>query len=150
MRSLDDAEGEASRVLAGMNIAEEFYMQEVAQVKMEPWAKGRVALVGDAGFCPSPISGMGTTLAIVGAYVLAGEIVKAPRVPRQAFGAYEGIIRPFVVKGQKPFPGTPQLENPDTALGIRILHAVLGLVAWSGIYVLCFTRGTTRGCIDAS
>lgn len=126
-------------------------MQEVAQVKMEAWAKGRVALVGDAAICPSPISEMGTTLAIVGAYVLAEEIVKAPLDPKQAFGAYEEIMRPFVVKGQKLFPGTPQLANPDTTLRIKNLACCAwpcGLV-WH-IDVLCFTRGTTRKCIHAS
>jgi 2-polyprenyl-6-methoxyphenol hydroxylase-like FAD-dependent oxidoreductase len=136
----DDAGGEASRVLTGMDNAEDFYMQEVAQVKLESWSKGRVSLVGDAAFCPSPISGMGTTLAIVGAYLLAGEITKTPHDPKQAFGAYEEIMRPFVIKGQKLFPGTPQMANPETAWGIWILHALLGFVSWSGILSFFGTR----------
>lgn len=51
------------RIVKGMNGAEDFYIQEIAQVKMgaEGWAKGSVALLGDAGFCPSPISGMVST-----------------------------------------------------------------------------------------
>jgi 2-polyprenyl-6-methoxyphenol hydroxylase-like FAD-dependent oxidoreductase len=52
----DDAGGEATRVLTEMDSAEDFYMQEVAQVKVESWSKGRVVPVGDAAFCPSPIS----------------------------------------------------------------------------------------------
>lgn len=73
-----DAGWESERVLKAMETAEDFYMQEIAQVKIPSWSSGRVALLGDAGYCPcpSPISGMGTSLAIVGAYVLAGEIVR--------------------------------------------------------------------------
>jgi 2-polyprenyl-6-methoxyphenol hydroxylase-like FAD-dependent oxidoreductase len=136
----DDAGGEAARVLAGMDKAEDFYMQEVAQVKVDSWSKGRVALVGDAAFCPSPISGMGTTLAVVGAYLLAGEITKNPHDPAQAFVNYETIMRPFVTKGQKLFPGAPQLANPETAWGIWILHALLGFVSWSGILTFFGSR----------
>ncbi|KAL5317553.1 hypothetical protein ACEPPN_014648 [Leptodophora sp. 'Broadleaf-Isolate-01'] len=76
LEMFSDAGWEAKRVLDGMDKAEDFYMQEIAQVKMSSWSKGRVVLLGDAGYCASPISGMGTSCAIVGAYVLAGEIAK--------------------------------------------------------------------------
>lgn len=128
-----DAGGEATRCLQGMDNDDDFTMQEIAQVKMDTWSKGRVALLGDAAFCPSPISGMGTTLAIVGAYILAGEIVKAPHDPKQAFGSYEKIMRPFVTKGQKLPPGAPKWANPGSAFGVRMLHSFLGFVSWSGI-----------------
>lgn len=128
-----DAGGEATRCLEGMDNDDDFTMQEIAQVKMDTWSKGRVALLGDAAFCPSPISGMGTTLAIVGAYILAGEIAKAPHDPKQAFGSYEDIMRPFVTKGQKLPPGAPKWANPASALGVRMLHSFLGFIAWSGI-----------------
>lgn len=128
-----DAGGEATRCLEGMDKDDEFTMQEIAQVKMDAWSKGRVALLGDAAFCPSPISGMGTTLAIVGAYILAGEIAKAPCDPKQAFGSYEKFMRPFVTKGQELPPGAPKWANPSSAFGITMLHSFLGFVSWSGI-----------------
>ena len=133
MRSIfADAGWEALRVLAGMDAADDFYMQAVAQVKMrsESWSKGRVTLLGDAAFCPSPISGMGTTVAITGAYVLAGEIV---RDVNGAFERYESKMRPFVEKAQKLMPGTPWLANPETAWGTWIFNLYLGFVSWSGI-----------------
>lgn len=46
------------RVVNGMKESDDFYMQQIAQVKMPKWHKGHVALVGDAAFCPSPISGV--------------------------------------------------------------------------------------------
>src|SRR5665213_2656868 len=54
-----DAGWEAPRVLDGMDQADDFYMQHVAQVKLPSWSRGRMAVLGDAGYCPSPISGMG-------------------------------------------------------------------------------------------
>ena len=129
-----DAGWEATRVLARMDSAEDFYMQEVAQVKMEDaWTRGRMAVLGDAAYCPSPISGMGTTVAIVGAYILAGEIAKNPRDHRAAFASYETAMRPFVVKAQKLIAGGPQMANPETAWGIAIMHWFLAFISWTGL-----------------
>jgi 2-polyprenyl-6-methoxyphenol hydroxylase-like FAD-dependent oxidoreductase len=52
---------EADRCIREMKTAEDFYLQQIAQVKMESWVKGRVALLGDAAYCPSPISGVVST-----------------------------------------------------------------------------------------
>ena len=94
-----DAGWEAPRVLSAMEKAGDFFLQENAQVKMDSWSKGRVALVGDAGYCPSRISGMGTSVAIVGAYILAGEIATHDN-HTDAFAAYEKVMRPYVTKAQ--------------------------------------------------
>ena len=127
-----DAGWETSRALAGMDSADDFYMQEVAQVKMdECWSRGRMAVLGDAAYCPSPISGMGTTVAVVGAYLLAGEIARSPKDPQIAFASYERLMRPFVTKAQKLIPGAPHLANPETAWGIWVMYSILGLVSWT-------------------
>jgi 2-polyprenyl-6-methoxyphenol hydroxylase-like FAD-dependent oxidoreductase len=89
-------------------------MQETAQAKMGKWTQGRVALLGDAGCCPSLISGMGTSLAIVGAYVLAGEIVKGGLNYEEAFQDSGEKMRPHVAKAQSLPPGAPDLANPQT------------------------------------
>ncbi|MEV4069724.1 FAD-dependent monooxygenase [Nonomuraea fuscirosea] len=88
---------EAERLLKAMWQSDDFYFDAMAQVRMEHWTKGRVALVGDAGYCPSPLSGQGTSLAMVGAYVLAEELV---RDPRTAYARYEERMRPFVAANQ--------------------------------------------------
>jgi 2-polyprenyl-6-methoxyphenol hydroxylase-like FAD-dependent oxidoreductase len=80
--------------------APDFYFGALAQTVVDTWSKGRVALVGDAGYCPSPFSGQGTSLALVGAYVLAEELGKCPEDHTSAFGAYEARMRPYVLKNQ--------------------------------------------------
>lgn len=101
-----------------------FYLQEIAQTKSRTWVSGRVALLGDSGYCPSPVSGEGTTLALVGAYVLAGCIATYPD-HREALLHYEKDLRPFVERSQKLLPGVPWIVNPQSALAISVLRNVL-------------------------
>lgn len=65
------------QLLEYMRTAPDFYFDEMAQIKMDRWSRGRVALVGDAGYCCSPLSGQGTSVALLGGYVLAGELKAA-------------------------------------------------------------------------
>ncbi|KAF2029701.1 FAD/NAD(P)-binding domain-containing protein [Setomelanomma holmii] len=117
------------RVIKGMKEADDFYMQEIAQVKMPKWSKGHVALVGDAAYCPSPISGVGTGSAIVGTYVLAGEISKSPHDIPAALERYEATLRPFIEKVQKLIPGAPQIANPQTEWGIALFNHTMGIIS---------------------
>ncbi|KEF51355.1 uncharacterized protein A1O9_12504 [Exophiala aquamarina CBS 119918] len=125
-----DAGWETDRLLKGMQDADDFYIQQIAQIKLETWSRGRVVLVGDAAYCPTPISGMGTTVALAGAYVLAGEIVHHWPDYTAGFEAYEKKMGPFVAKAQKLAPGAPGLANPQTQRGISILYFLLAVVAW--------------------
>ena len=79
--------------------ADDVYFDSVSQVRMDSWSAGRVALVGDAGYAPAFLSGQGTSIAIAGAYVLAGELARH-RQPEQAFAAYEHRLRGYVDKNQ--------------------------------------------------
>lgn len=129
-----DLKWKKDRVLEGLKQTDEFYMQKVAQIKMpNGWSKGRITLVGDAGFCPSPVSGMGTTLAITGAYVLAGELSKNPDDVPAALKAYQDVMKPFVERAQKLPPGVPGIAHPRTGLGIWLVYLVVRFVAWSGL-----------------
>lgn len=92
----EDGDWETSRILKGMHESDDFYLQHVAQVKLDRWSNGRVAMVGDAGYAPSPFSGMGTSIAFIGAYILAGEISKQPDNIPAALKEYERIFRPYV------------------------------------------------------
>ncbi|GGF98374.1 FAD-binding monooxygenase [Rhodococcoides trifolii] len=118
----------AARALAGLTDTPDFYFESLGQVTMSTWSKGRVVLLGDAGYCASPISGMGTSLATVGAYVLAGEIASHDD-HRDAFTAYESIMRPYVDQAQKLASGAPRVANPKTKLGVATMNAVLGLAS---------------------
>lgn len=88
------------RLLAEAAATDEFYFDDLRQVKMDTWSHGRVALVGDAAHCASPASGLGTSLALVGAYVLAGELGASLDDHAAAFTRYEHRMRPFVTACQ--------------------------------------------------
>jgi 2-polyprenyl-6-methoxyphenol hydroxylase-like FAD-dependent oxidoreductase len=92
---------EVSRLLDSMWDAPDFYFDSISQIHMDRWSSGRTVLVGDAGYGPSPASGQGTSLALVGAYVLAGELAAAAGDHRTAFARYEEEMRDFVTQNQK-------------------------------------------------
>jgi 2-polyprenyl-6-methoxyphenol hydroxylase-like FAD-dependent oxidoreductase len=91
----------APRILAHLDGTPDFYLDQVAQVVMDRWSSGRVALLGDAAFSPSPMSGGGTGLALVGAYLLAGELAAAGWDPAAGFAGYEQRMRSFVEANQE-------------------------------------------------
>ncbi|MFI9406997.1 FAD-dependent monooxygenase [Nocardia sp. NPDC052316] len=88
-------------ILAHLDDAPDFYLDQVAQVVMDRWSSGRVVLLGDAAFSSSPLSGAGTGLALVGAYLLAGELAAAGWDPEAGFAAYETRMRSFVEANQE-------------------------------------------------
>ncbi|GAA5981768.1 hypothetical protein JCM10908_004602 [Rhodotorula pacifica] len=119
------------RILDGMAGAEDFYVQEMAQIIASRWSKGRVVLVGDAAYSPSPLSGMGTSCAITGAYILANELANRQQSVQEAFESYERLVRPYVQHHQAEAIG-PSLADflmPDTQWGLRRLYLVLSTVA---------------------
>lgn len=128
-----DAGWEATRVLEGMKDTEDFYLQDVAKIELgsRGWSKGRCAMVGDAAYCS--FTGTGTTLAILGGYMLAGEILNSPDMPEVAFKAYEAKLAGYVKKAQSAPKGGPQLFVPQTRLGVWLIRTVVWLVYWSGI-----------------
>lgn len=100
---------------------------------MEKWSQGRVVLVGDAGYCPTPLTGMGTTVGFVGAYVLSQQILRNSGDFETAFSEYDRILRPFVQEAQKLPPGAPDLLNPQTRWGITILRYIMAGATKSGL-----------------
>jgi len=119
-----DAGWETPRILAALDEVKDFYFEAIGQVRMKRWSKGRVALVGDAAYCASPISGMGTSLALVGAYVLAGELSRSDD-HAEAFAAYERIMRPYVTQAQDVPRAGPRIAHPRTRIGIALQRAAL-------------------------
>jgi 2-polyprenyl-6-methoxyphenol hydroxylase-like FAD-dependent oxidoreductase len=127
-----------TRVLNGMWEAKDFYLAQTAQIKLPTWSSGRVVLTGDAAYCPSPPTGMGTVLAILGSYVIAGELALNRNDPAAAFAKYEERLKKYVDKAQYvPLAGyLPALGNPQSALGVRMLRFVFWAIAWSGVWKL--------------
>lgn len=89
------------RILAHLDDTPDFYLDQVAQVVMDRWSSGRVALLGDAAFSSLSMSGQGTGLALVGAYLLAGELAAAGWDPEAGFTGYEARMRSFVEANQE-------------------------------------------------
>jgi 2-polyprenyl-6-methoxyphenol hydroxylase-like FAD-dependent oxidoreductase len=118
---------QADRVIGALDGADDLYGEALQQVRAPRWATGRVVLLGDAAWCATPVSGMGTSLALVGAYVLAGELA-AHVHHRDAFAGYERVLRPYVERAQQLPPGTPKLAHPTSTLGVGVLRTVLRLV----------------------
>ena len=128
-----DAGWQATRFLNGMNSAPDFYFQTVEQVKMKKWSLGRVVCIGDTAYAPTPLTGKGTSLAVLGAYVLAGEIsnLRTGQHPSKAFDAYEAKLRPFVEETQR-IPGViPGIAHPTTSWQRCMLLYVLRFVSWA-------------------
>lgn len=92
--------------------SEDFYFDAMAQIKMDTWSEGRVTLVGDAAHCAAPTSGQGTSLALVGAYVLALELGRTDD-HALAFARYEQRMRPFVEINQALALMDPQETSPE-------------------------------------
>ncbi|KOU23760.1 FAD-dependent oxidoreductase [Streptomyces sp. WM6372] len=91
---------EVPRLLKEMDTAQEFFFDANAQVVMDTWSAGRVVLLGDAGYCAGPTSGRGTSQALIGAYLLAGELAARGGDHTGAFAAYEQQMRPYVAEHQ--------------------------------------------------
>jgi len=89
-----------NELLEAMRASENFYFDKLCQIRMPRWSKGRVALVGDAAYCPSPAAGLGGSLAIVGASALADAFMKHPNDYAAAFAEYHESLRPFIEKVQ--------------------------------------------------
>lgn len=128
LQRLAGAGWEANRLAKEVEKSEDIYFDGVGQIKAPRWSEGRFAMVGDAAYCPAPITGKGTTLAFVGAYILAGELASHSNY-KDGFARYERIMRPYVESVQKLPPGIPKLAYPKTTFGVWIVNTIAGLMA---------------------
>lgn len=114
-------------LLAQMPAAPDFFFDSLNQVHVKRWWRGRVALVGDAGYCGSPLAGLGTSMSLVGAYVLAGELAAAGD-PERAFASYQRIMSDYVAEGLKLPPGGAAGMAPNSRLFIQARARTMGMM----------------------
>jgi 2-polyprenyl-6-methoxyphenol hydroxylase-like FAD-dependent oxidoreductase len=95
-----DGEWEIGQLLSDMASTPDFYFDSVSQIRLDTWSRGRTVLVGDAAYGPSPASGQGTSMALVGAYALAGQLAATGGDHTRAFPAYAEEIADFVQLNQ--------------------------------------------------
>ncbi|CAO3666866.1 unnamed protein product [Umbelopsis ramanniana] len=133
---------QTDRFIEGMKTAEHFYCHDIVQIRSDTWYKNRVVLLGDAGYCPSPFTGMGTTASFVGAYVLAGEIIQNSDNLPQAFANYDKILRPFINEIQVLHKAVVRLLYPKTEWGVYFLRLILGTICYLRIPELAARFGS--------
>ena len=141
---LNGAGWESERILKGMDEAEDFYMSRAAQVMLPKWTNGRACVLGDTAHATF---GVGTTLAIEGAYFLAGEISKckdSSDVPR-ALERFEEVFRPLYAKSEGLPPGYPQIAFPQTWWGLGVQKALLWFVTRTKLYKLLQGQENGKG-----
>jgi 2-polyprenyl-6-methoxyphenol hydroxylase-like FAD-dependent oxidoreductase len=123
-----DVGWECNSILEAMDASDDLYFDNVSQIHMENWSSGRVAVVGDAAYCPSLLAGEGSALAMAGAYILAGELKRAEGDYPMALRRYEALLRPYIERKQK---GATRFGNwfaPKSRLAILIRNTVTSLM----------------------
>ncbi|MFH8403404.1 FAD-dependent monooxygenase [Streptomyces sp. NPDC018019] len=136
------------RLLEASRTADDFYFDGLHLIEMDRWSRGRVVLLGDAAHCASPASGQGTGMALVGAYVLAGELATAGGDPRTAFARYEGEMRPYVTENQRMAGGFVAQMLPGTLRAIRFRHLILRALPhmpWKNLVARKLAEDVQRG-----
>lgn len=115
---------EVDHWLAELERTPTFYFDAITQLEMATWSRGRVTLVGDAGYCPGPAVGGSTSLAVYGAYVLAGEMARAAGDHATAFATYEKIMTPSVLGSRKLARANATTIVPGSRWGVRALVGI--------------------------
>jgi 2-polyprenyl-6-methoxyphenol hydroxylase-like FAD-dependent oxidoreductase len=127
-REFEHAGWKCTKLLSKIDTAPDFYFDVVSQIQMSHWSKNRVSLAGDACDCPSLLSGQGSTLAIVGAYILAGELKNANGNYTMAFEQYENIFKPFIDRKQKIAENFAKSLVPKSNFGIWLRNTFTNLM----------------------
>lgn len=115
-------------ILQKMESAADFYFDSVSQIRITPWSKGRIVLLGDACQCVSLIAGQGAALAMAGAYILAGELKRGICEIESAFNTYENMLRPEIRTKQKLAEQFAASFVPDSKLGIWVRNKFTNLM----------------------
>ncbi|MFB4320365.1 FAD-dependent monooxygenase [Actinomadura sp. 21ATH] len=130
-RAFDGLHADVDGWLDELDRTPAFYFDSITQLRMDTWSRGRVTLVGDAGYSPGPAVGGSTTLAVVGAYVLAGELARAGGDHERAFPAYERAMaehahgsRAVALSAAKTLVPTSRLGVWGLAQGARLISAL--------------------------
>ncbi|HUC84564.1 MAG TPA: FAD-binding domain [Candidatus Acidoferrales bacterium] len=114
----ENAGWECPWILEAMEACDDIYFDRVSQIQMGSWSKGRVGLIGDAAFCPSFLAGQGSALAMVSAYVLAGELSQSADAPEEALQRYESLLHSYMSGKQRAAAKLAASFVPRTRWGI--------------------------------
>lgn len=107
--------------LAELDSTPSFYFDSITQLQLDTWSRGRVTLVGDAGYCPGPAVGGSTSIAVLGAYILAGELAQSAADYTRAFSAYEQQMGDAVRRSRAFARGVAKSLVPNSPAGVWAL-----------------------------
>lgn len=138
-----DAKWECPLILEELGRTRELYFDRVSQIWMNAWSKGRVALIGDAAFCVSLVAGQGSALAMLSAYVLAGELAKADGEHQQAFFNHQTLLRTFINEKQHAAERFASAFAPKTRWGMWCRNQVIRACAIPGVAKYAVGRDIT-------
>ena len=113
------------RLLDGIATCDDFYAHELGQIKMECLFTGRVVLLGDAGYGPSPFTGLGTNFCLMGAYILAGELAQNNNDLKEVLESYEEKMRPVIDKCQRFPTWALGFMFPSSRVGVWITEQAI-------------------------
>ena len=119
---------ECPAILQALDQTEELYMDAVSQIRMDRWHRGRLALIGDAAFCPSLLAGQGAAFAMASAYLLAGELKRVGGDFRIAYPAYQDRFKPFIERKQREAAKFAHQFVPKTHLGLFVRNIMTRLM----------------------
>jgi 2-polyprenyl-6-methoxyphenol hydroxylase-like FAD-dependent oxidoreductase len=146
-RRFESKNWECPRIMDALDAADDLYFDRVSQIRMDPqtglWSRGRVTLVGDAAFCVSLLAGQGSALAMVAAYILAGELHRSGGDFAAAFGRYQTLFGPFVRKKQRAALGFAGTFAPKSKRAIFLRNRVFNLLRIPLVADLVGGRGFT-------
>ena len=128
-----DGRWECPHILDELDRTQELYFDEVSQIRMPGWSRGRVVLVGDAAFCVSLLAGQGSALAMTSAYVLAGELAKVAGRHEEAFRQYEAFLRTYIDVKQAGAARFAGALAPKTRWGLWFRNRVINAFAIPGV-----------------
>lgn len=121
-----DVGWKAPQLLSEMRSSRDFYFDSISEIHVPSLSNGRIALIGDAGY-GGTIGGMGTGVAVVAAYVLAGELAAANGDHTLAFARYENRIRDYAAQCQRGARSVGSFMAPRTRLGVYLRNRMLQL-----------------------
>ena len=134
---------ECTDILDSLDETDELYFDRVSQIRMPNWSRGRIALVGDAAFCVSLLAGQGSALAMISAYILAGELAAAHGRYHEAFARYDALLREYIGRKQRAAEGFARAFAPKTRAGMLFRNLVIRTFAIPGLARLVAGRNIT-------
>ncbi|WP_410658641.1 FAD-dependent monooxygenase [Amycolatopsis sp. lyj-112] len=141
---------EVPKLLEGLKDADDVYFDSLSQIYLDKWSKGRIVLLGDAAYCAGP-GGSGTGLAMMGAYILSGELAAAHGDHEVAFARYEEKLRGAVKVSQKQAAGIGTFLIPKTrfVIGYRnFLYRVLGSRPMTKVFTWITSRAANAATLE--